>query len=104
MKKILFVICLLFIPIKAVAIELDKDINDGIILSSEADILPNDFATETQVTYLIGTQNSLAINNKVDNPKTTDSNFFPLILISILGLIGIMLLFIKLYIDNKEKI
>lgn len=104
MKKILFVICLLFIPIKTFAIEIDKDINSGIILSSEANVLPNDFVTETQVTYLIGTQNSLAINNEINNPKTTDSNFFPLILISILGLIGIMLLFIKLYIDNKEKI
>lgn len=41
-KIIIFLIITLCIPITVHALEIDKDLNSGIILSSDADIVPND--------------------------------------------------------------
>ncbi len=41
-KIIIFLILSLYIPITGYALEIDKDLNSGIILSSENDIVPND--------------------------------------------------------------
>lgn len=72
----------------------------------------SDFSLNDDTIYLIGTTQT--INNNVNNttklttttvnnnPKTLDNDFAPLLVVSIIAIGGIMLLFTKLYLDNKN--
>lgn len=83
---------------------------DLIINNGYAVINTSDFDLNNDTIYLIGTtatlnnnQNNTQITTKVnDNPKTLDTDFAPLLVISIIAIGGIMLLFTKLYLDNKN--
>lgn len=83
---------------------------DLIFNSGYALINTSDFDLNNDTIYLIGTtatlsnnQNNSQITTKVnDNPKTLDTDFAPLLVISIIAIGGIMLLFTKLYLDNKN--
>lgn len=79
---------------------------DLIINNGYAVINTSDFDLNNDTTYLIGTTSTLS-NNQIttkvnDNPKTLDTDFAPLLVISIIAIGGIMLLFTKLYLDNKN--
>lgn len=81
-----------------------------IIDSGYALINTSNFSLDNDTIYLIGTtatlsnnQNNNQITTKLnDNPKTLDIDFAPLLVISIIAIGGIMLLFTKLYLDNKN--
>lgn len=82
---------------------------DLIISNGYAVINTSDFDINNDTIYLIGTtatlssnQNNNQITTKSDNPKTLDTDFAPLLVISIIAIGGIMLLFTKLYLDNKN--
>lgn len=79
---------------------------DLIINNGYAVINTSDFDLNNDTIYLIGTTSTLS-NNQIttkvnDNPKTLDTDFAPLLVISIIAIGGIMLLFTKLYLDNKN--
>lgn len=84
----------------------ELNINNGYAI-----INTSNFKLDSDVTYLIGTtadiidtnnnQNTTA-TTKISNPQTLDTDFAPLLFILIIGAGGIMLLFTKLYLDNKN--
>lgn len=80
---------------------------DLIINNGYAIINTSDFDLNNDTIYLIGTtqvinNNKQSATKANDNPKTLDTDFAPLLVISIIAIGGIMLLFTKLYLDNKN--
>lgn len=85
---------------------------DLVIDNGYAIINTSDFFLNNDTIYLVGT--TQIINNNINNttkltittinnnPKTFDNDFAPLLVISIIAIGGIMLLFTKLYLDNKN--
>lgn len=84
----------------------ELNINNGYAI-----INTSNFKLDSDVTYLIGTTADIIDTNnnqntttttKISNPQTLDTDFAPLLFILIIGTGGIMLLFTKLYLDNKN--
>lgn len=84
----------------------ELNINNGYAI-----INTSNFKLDSDVTYLIGTTADIIDTNnnqntttttKISNPQTLDTDFAPLLFILIIGAGGIMLLFTKLYLDNKN--
>lgn len=85
--------------------------DDLVIENGYASFSTSDFKLNNDTTYLLGTKSINNINNftrnntignNIDNPKTLDTNFAPLIIITIIGVGGVMLLLTKLYLDNRN--
>ncbi len=83
----------------------DLTINNGYAV-----INTSNFDLNADTIYLIGTtqiinnnENNQQLTTKInDNPKTLDTGFASLLVISVIAIGGIMLLFTKLYLDNKN--
>ncbi len=71
--------------------------NNLVVENNYATIITNDFSLSNDNTYIIGT-----INTETENPLTYDGNFTGLLLISGFAMVVLMILFTKLYIDNKD--